>query len=389
MATVTGQRTTGNLAAIQRQTDLRSKVMRLEPDKAPLTVITMQTKKNKEVTNNSTFQWVEKERLTRWDAVNNGAGYNSSATTIAVDTGTLYEAGTLVKVPRTGEVFEVGGVSTNDLTSVTRGIGSSAAALVDNDPLFILGRAAEEGGVSLTPIANDPSVKTNYTQIHKRSVEMSGSAGSETNRTDPHDWPLQHEDEAIEHLVDIENAFTFGKPGTATSSNGKPVRYSGGALHFADQNNADAGGTLTEAGFEDFLEDGFRYGSKQKLFLAAPTVASAISGFAASKIQTKSGDSTYGLNITQYVSTHGVVNIARTTVLEGDEWGGYGILLDIGRGNIRYRYLGGGPFGSRDTALYRNREENDRDGKLDEWITECGLEFGQSKTHAVLTGVTG
>lgn len=388
MATVLGQRTTGNLAAIQRQSDLRSKVMRLEPDKAPLTVITTQMKQNREATNNSTFQWVEKERLTRFDAVNNGAGYNSSATTIAVDTGTLFAADTLVKVPRTGEVFLVTAVSTNDLT-VTRGIGSSAAAIVDNDPLYILGRRAEEGGLSVQPIANDPATLTNYTEIFKRSVEISGTAGSEVNRTDPHDWTLQHEDEAIEHLVDMETRFFFGKPGTATSGNGKPVRYTGGVLHFANQNNIAAGGTLTEAGFNTFLQTAFRYGSPKKLLLASATVVSAISGFSSAKLQTKVGDSTYGVNITEYISPHGTVNIAKADILEGATWGGYAVLLDMGRGNVRYRYLDGGPLGSRDTRLYKDRQEPNRDGKLDEWITEAGLEFGQSKTHAVLTGVTG
>ena len=388
MATVLGQRTTGNLAAIQRQSDLRSKVRRLEPDKAPLTVITSQMKKNREATNNSTFQWTEKERLTRFDAVNNGAGYNSSASPITVDTGTLFSAGTLIKVPRTGEVMEVTSVSTNAL-SVTRGIGSSAAALVDNDPLFIIGRSAEEGGTSAQPIANDQTTQTNYTEITKRSVEISGTAGSETNRTSPHDWTLQHEDEGIEHLVDLENKFVFGKPGTATSSNGKPVRYTGGVLHFANQNNVAAGGTLTEAGFESFLRTAFRYGSPQKLLLASPLLVSAISGFSAAKLQTKVGDSTYGVHITQWVSPHGTVNIAKANILEGATWGGYGILLDMGRGNVRYRYLDGGPLGSRDTRLLKDRQAPDRDGKLDEWITEAGLEFGESKTHAVLTGVTG
>lgn len=385
MATVTGQRTTGNIAANQRIIDLNEKVLRLEPDAAPLTVISKQL--SKKVTNNVTFRWAEKERATRFDAVNNGAGYNSSDTSIVVDTGTLFAAGTLVKNPRTGEVFRVSSVSTNTLT-VVRGVGSSAAAMVDNDPLFILTREVEEGGTSITPIANDPTFTDNYTQIFKRSVEISGSAGSEVEWTSPHDWQLQHEDEAVEHLVEIEQAVLFGKPGTATSSNSKPIRFTGGALHFATQNNTNAGGALTEAGFETFLRGAFRYGSQKKTLFASPLIVSQLNNFSQSKLTTDVADNTYGVSISRWISPHGTLNIVKHNLLEGATWGGYGILLDLGRGNVKYRYLGGGPLGDRDTKLRRNIQAPDRDGKLDEWLTECGLQFGESKTHGVLTGVT-
>jgi len=388
MATVTGQRTTGNVASGQRIIDLSEKVLRLEPDAAPLCVISRRLSKSQ--TTNVQFKWVETERTTRFDAVNNGAGYAANAVSIVVDSGALFAPGDLVKVPRTGEVFQVLSVDSNTL-DVTggRGIGSSAAALVDDDPLYIIGRAQEEGGTSATPRAVDPVFIDNYTEIFKRSVEVSGSAGSEVQWTKPHDWQLQHEGEAIEHLIDIENAFLFGKPGTATSANSKPVRYTGGALHFATQNGVAAGGTLTEAGFETFLRGAFRYGSNNKTLFASPLLVSVLNNFSQTKLTTDVGDKTYGVSVTKWISPHGTVNIVKHNLLEGATWGGYGILLDLGRGNVKYRYLSGGPLGSRDTKLYRNRQAPDRDGQLDEWITECGLQFGEAKTHAVLTGVTG
>lgn len=388
MATVTGQRTTGNVAANQRIIDLSEKVLRLEPDAAPLCVISKQLSKSQ--TTNVTFRWAETQRTTRFDAINNGAGYNTSATSIVVDTGTLFGAGDLVKVPRTGEVFSVTSVSTNTLT-VVRGVGNSGTgvAIVDDDPLYIIGKAQEEGGTSATARAVDPTFTDNYTEIFKRSVEISGSAGSEVQWTSPHDDQLQHEGEAIEHLVDIENAFLFGKPDTATSANSKPVRYTGGALYYANQNGVAAGGTLTEAGFETFLRGVFRYGSSNKTLFASPLLVSVLNNFSQTKLTTKVADNAYGVSVSKWISPHGTVNIVKHNLLEGATYGGYGILLDLGRGNVKYRYLSGGPLGSRDTKLYRNRQSPDRDGQLDEWITECGLQFGEAKTHGVLTGVTG
>lgn len=384
MATVYGQRSTANVASGQRIIDLSEQILRLEPDAAPLTVITKRLSKSQ--TTNVTFRWSETERTTRFDAVNNAAGYDSDDVSIIVDTGALFTANDLVKVPRTGEVFSVTSVTSNTLT-VVRGIASSGAAIVDNEPLFIIGKAVAEGTTSVPARAVDPVFIDNYTEIFKRSVEISGSAGSEVQWTKPHDWALQHQGEAIEHLVDIEHAFLFGKPGTS-STNGT-WRYTGGALHFATANNVGAGGTLTEAGFETFLRGAFRYGSNTKTLFASPLLVSVLNNFSQTKLTTDVGDSTYGVHVTKWISPHGTVNIVKHNLLEGATWGGYGILLDLGRDNVKYRYLAGGPLGARDTKLYRNRQAPDRDGQLDEWITECGLQFGQAKTHGVLTGVTG
>lgn len=383
MATTYGQRTTGNITANQRRVDLSAEILDLEPNSSPLLQFTTIAKSRKLPTKNSTFTWLEAERPTNYDAVNNGAGYASGATSIVVDTGTLFEAGTVFKVPRTGENIRVTGVSTNTLT-VVRGVGSTAAAIVDNDPVVILGRAAEEGGLSLQPIANDPTSLTNYTQIFKRSVEISGTAEAEANDTTPHDWALQHRQEMREHKLEMERAFLFGTAATFTSSNSKPVRLTGGALSFATQNGVAAGGTLTEAGFETFLRGAFRYGSDTKLLLASPLLVSVLNNFSQTKLQTRVGDNKYGVNITQWLSPHGTVNIAKHNLLEGATYGGYGVLLDVGGGTIKYR-----PLQGRDMRLRRGIQAPDRDGLLDEWLTEAGLQFGQAKQHAVLSGVTG
>ncbi len=81
----------------------------------------------------------------RADAINNGAGYTNVAASIVVDNGAYFQLWDQVRVPRTGEVLLVTGISGNTLT-VTRGWGSTnGAALVDNDPLKIMGPAVPEG----------------------------------------------------------------------------------------------------------------------------------------------------------------------------------------------------------------------------------------------------
>ena len=65
-------------------------------------------------------------------------------------------------------------------------------------------------------------------------------------------------------------------------------------------------------------------------------------------------------------------------LLEGS-YNGYGFVLDPE--NIRYAYLDG-----RDTKLYTDIQDNDIDGVIDEYLTECSLELRLPKTHMMITG---
>lgn len=394
MTVITGQRDAANAAAVQRAIDLAKPILLLEPEAAPLTVLTKSWENGGNVRScdDYEFSWVEDERDVRFDAVNNGAGYEKGATEITVDTGEVFYGAALVRVPRTGEIMYVKKVTENKL-EVTRGYaGTTAAALVDNDPLFVIGAIAEVGDTSFSARSKNPTKISNYTEIHRTSIEASGSWLSSANMTDPHDWIHQHKKKNIEHLLDIEHAALFGSPSTGTGPNGGRISTSGGALHFLTENNKDAGGTLTEAEWEEWVRNICRYGNKKTVFASA-LVLSVVNNFAVGRLQTiqADADKTYGLAILEYVCAHGTIKLVKHNLLEGAVWGGYAIAVDMLKAAPGYRFLGGkgAPGGSRDTKLLTNRQENDRDGQKDEILTECGFEYKQVKTGGVLTGVTG
>lgn len=394
MAVITGQRQTGNVASEQRVIDIAKPILLLEPDAAPLTVITksIQNGGNVSSCDDYKYSWEEDERDVRFDAVNEGAGFTSGETTIKVDTSEIFYASSLVKVPRTGEMLFVKEVESGKI-KVTRGFaGTSAAALVDNDPLFVVGAVAEEGSLSFAARSKNPVKIDNYTEIFKTSIEASGSWLSSANQTTPHDWVHQHKKKNIEHLLDIEHAALFGSPSTQTGAGGGRLSTTGGALYFLKENNQDAGGTLTEAEWESFVRSVCRYGNKKTAFVSA-LVLSVINNFAVGRLQTIQADNdrTYGLSIMEYVCAHGTIKLIKHNLLEGATWGGYAVVCDMQKAAPGYRYLGGkdAPKGGRDTKLFANRQENDRDGQKDEIISECGFQFQQVKTGGVLTGVTG
>lgn len=386
MATVTGARGTLNVGQAQRKVDMREEILLLEPDAAPLTVFSARARKRPAV--NPQYSWIEDTLAPRFDAVNNGAGYASTATSVVVDNGAYFAEHDLVRVTRTGEVVRVTAVATNTLT-VVRGVGSTAAALVDNDELLIIGSAQPEGDTSKPARSDNPTQVTNYTQIVRNPVEMTETMRSSDQFTTPHDWDYQRNKKGIEHKKDIEYAFLLGHPSENTSGS-QPRRTTGGAYHFVTTNVTDAGGALTEAELFGALRPAFRYGSKDKVALASALAVDVLNGFPRSNIQVIQGNegsnNTYGVRVMRYVSPHGTINLVTHWLLEGSYLGGHILILDMGA--IAYRYLAGGVGGSRDTHIEENIQANDADTRKDEYKSEVGLEFGEEKRHALITGIT-
>lgn len=387
MADVSGARGTLNINQSQRKIDMREAILNpdLAPDRAPL--LTFAAKLPKGRAGDPKIQWMQDARKSRIDAINNGAGYLAADTTVTVDDGTKFAAQDIVKVTRTGEVVRVTNVSGNDLT-IVRSVGATAAAaLNDNDELYIIGSARMEGDVSRAARSDNPDTVINYLQIIRNEVEMTETARHSVQVTQPHDWPYQARKILLEHKLDIELAFWLGEASEDTSG-AHARRTTGGALEFATENRTDAGGTLTEAEFFGALMTPFQTGGNTRTLFAAPLVAGVLNTYPRSKVVVNdNGGSTYGVNVSRFVSPFGAVNLV-VNWLFGDsaKYSGYAVGLNLGA--IRYRYLAN-ENGSRDTALLTNRQANDQDTRKDEYLSEVGLEFGNPREHFVISGVTG
>ena len=380
---VTGQRGTTTISSDQRRIDMADKILLLEPDANPLTQFTKRLSKKGTV--NPQFKWQEDELDPRFDAVNNGAGYNTSATTIAVDNGAYFAAQDLVLNPRTGEVFRVTAVSTNDLT-VVRGVGNSGTgvAMLDNDELLILASAQPEGDSSKTARTRNPSTVYNYTQIFRDPWDATQTALHSENEGGD-DWDHQAKKKGIEHAKNIEYAFMLGKKDESTTS-GQARRTTGGLDSFVSTNVTDAGGTFTETELFTGLRTMFRYGSREKLGLGSGLSIDVINAFARGKVEIQQSEKTFGIRLMQVVSPHGTLSIATHWLLEGTTLGGQ--LWVVDPECCTYRYLNN-KRGSRDTHINREIQAPDVDGRKDEYLTEAGLEFGLEKRHGQFIGITG
>ena len=383
--TVTGVRDTANIQSARLVVDMADKIALLQPSEAPFVTFLKRARKNTEAAENPKFQWLEDDLGARWDAINCGDGYAANITKVVVDTGASFSVGDVVKVPRTGEcvivtVVNPDGDNANELT-IERAYGSTAAAaIVDNDPVVIIGNANQEGSGIRTIKSTEETNAYNYTQIFKTPFGVTGTQQS-TKLYGGRDLSYQQMKKGVEHTVDISRSFYFGERKLDVTGT-HPRRTTQGLLGFLSANNYDASGALTQSEFDqNICEVAFKYGSKEKLMLASGRVLSVINGWALGKLQVMQGEKTFGLAVVKYVSPFGTLNIVYEPLFEGAVYGGYAAILDPE--NVKYR-----PLKGRDTKLRTNIQANDIDGRSDEYLTEAGLEVRSAKTHALLTGVT-
>jgi Family of unknown function (DUF5309) len=390
MTVVSGQRTTENVGSVQRAIAIDKEILQLDPSATPFTVITGRL--NKRLVGDPEYTWVESERATRFDSVNHAGGYTNSEEEMVVTTEELFYLNHLVAVPRTGEILRVKERKGSNKVKFERGAaGTTAAAVTEKDPLFIIARVAEEGALSFEATSGNPTKIGNNTQIFRTSIEESGTAGSSENQTEPHDWVWQHQEKMREHMISRETAALFGHKGKVNGPGGKPIRTTGGLLSFYTTNNQDMGGTMTESEFGSWVRMLTVHGNEKTVF-SSPLALEVVNNYGVGKLSLVQADkdATYGLNITRYVGAGGsIINFVQHPLLEGAVWGGYMIAVDFKRGAPAVRPLGGGPFGSRDTKVLTNRQENDRDGQKDEILTEEGYQFPLVKSGGVATGITG
>jgi len=301
-----------------------------------------------------------------------GAGSNSAY---------IFTVGDIVRNARTGENFLVTAITDGDTIAVTPSFGATAAAAVAaGDGLFIIGNVSAEGTGARNSNTTRSGIQSNYTQIFKTTMSVTNTEKA-ANLYGGKDLPYQRAKKGTEHALDIERAFWFGQKNSDTVV--YPRRATGGIDEFLMTGNSfvqNQGGPLTAPDLNSFLREGFTYGNSTKMLFAGGIVLQAINEIARGQVQTKTGDTTYGVRISEWMTPFGVINIVHDPLFV-EELAGQAYLLDME--SFRYRYMEG-----RDTKLETNIQAPDVDGEIDQYITECGLERKQAPRHAVLKGVT-
>jgi hypothetical protein len=170
--------------------------------------------------------WIEDALNPNASAIDNGAGYDDDDTDIVVDAGSRFRVGDLIQPQGSDEVMQVTAIVSDTLT-VTRGFGgSTAAAVVDDQVLNILGHTSLEGDDAPASVETSRSRITNYTQIFTESVKISGTLDAVSLIGVDREFDYQVVNRLRELLRSLERSVIAGVPPAANPQGSAAVRRS-------------------------------------------------------------------------------------------------------------------------------------------------------------------
>jgi len=381
-----GTRDTSNLTA--RRYDVSGVITLLDVDQYPMLAILTNAGKDivsnkgkamkKEVATDPEFKWYEDSFGTRTATTATSQTSKSNAAGFSIDVasgnGAYFSVGDVVYIPSLKYAYNVTAVSTDTLTFSTELGGDTTTGLdLSSLTVWIIGNANAEGAGLRTLKGTAPSEKVGYCQIFRTPFGVTESSKNTTTLIKENDLDYQRRKKGIEHAIDIERAFFFGKL-KKDSTGTHPKRYTQGIIN-AISTYASAN-VDTEAEFDAFLENAFAHGSPEKYAFVSPAFLSQIDQWAKNKLQVMQNANTYGVRILQYITPHGTLNLIKHKLLTGTPFGNYIVVVDMV--NLTYKFLQ-----NRDTKLLTNRQSPGDDEIVEEYLTEAGLKIALESTHAV------
>ena len=370
----------GNIEAKRLVVDMSSTIGFLQPSANPLVVLTK--KLNTKSCSNPKYEWMDNNSDVRWSAAAAGALLNATEIVVTTGDGKNFTAGDLIKFVKTGEVIQVTSVATDTLT-VVRNIGAlaaTAAAITTADKFLIIGNASMQG--SGAPAENIVGVTPfyNYTQIFKTPFSVTNTLNASTVYG-MKELARLRKMAGIRHAKSMEYAFLFGAKSINTGG-AQPLTTTEGIISTLTGCANNLTKTYVAAVTKDlltFCEKLFTNGSSERTCFCSPDVLSWFADNANQKLNfmQSSNDKTFGLNITKYMTPHGVLNLILHPLLVSG-YAGYLVALDLE--DLYFR-----PLQGRDTQLKTNIQAPDEDGERDMYITEAGVQIDMVLKHGIFT----
>jgi hypothetical protein len=388
---VAGYRAPTDQVSTRPVIDMADRILLYQPNATPLLTITGRIK-GKRVTHNRKFEWLEKDIEPR--TVVGTAVEPDIETDIAISAGDVAKlrANDILRNLRTNEVILVSATVTTSFTAV-RGIGAAgggtaAAETAVGDVFAVIGTSYPDNSTMGTFKSIQEYSKYNYTQIFRTGFGFTGR-GLVTKLFGGPDKTTETKWQAMKHKKDIEYAFIFGNRHVIDATASVKERTFTGGLDWSIQTNRwnVSGVALNTRVFDEMLEEGLRWGQggRQqagkaiKYLFHSSAWGTEINHWVEHQLEYTTLDEQIGFKAAKYKSPHGDVMLVPTPIL--DEFApDRAFLLDLN--GIDYAYLN-----ERDTKLMSDREENDRDGEAFEYISDCGIQVADERSHVALLGL--
>lgn len=320
-----------------------SHILRLFPNgSAPIFALTSQT--GRSLAKASTHGYFTKTLLfssVTIDQSASPAGYDSSETTLVVESTTGLVAKMVLFNPTSRENIRVESVTNATTIEVTRGFGRvAAAAIADNEVLVAVGNAFEEG--SARPEARGLTIThvPNYTQIFRDAWAVTDTARASYVEAGVGNVAESKRDCMLLHSVAIESAILFGQPKMDTSGS-TPLHATQGVIDAVEQyapgNTNTAATTTSFSQFVTLVEPAFQYSAdlgdpKSRTLFGGSTAIKVINDLArkSGQVFIQDGQTTFGLHFTKFVFYKGTIYMIEHPILNGiPEMSGLAVVLDM------------------------------------------------------------
>lgn len=405
MATVQGIFNTGQFTQDHAKKSFAAMITRLMPNgTAPLFALTSM------LTSNTAVQ-VEHGFFTKtmvFPAFELAATIDNSQTTFTVVSTENLLPGQIHRLEETGENVIINSVVDATTVTVTRSVGSVAAAAVtlpaDNANAYQVGNAYEEASIRPQAMNIQPVRITNLTQIFRNTWAISGSA--DATQVIAGDTPTSEsrQDCAAFHAQDIEKALFFGQK-SQSFRNGQPFRTMDGLINIVSNlayyppsysvpNVFPAGATTTYNDLEDMLDPLFNQATdpkvaNERVLFVGGTARKVINhiGRLSGEYQIVDGQTSFGLQFSTFKISRGTFRLIEHPLFNSNaDWSRMAVGVDLSTFNIAY-------LGNRKT---QNKEFNTNGQVVDNGIdamggtltTEMTIEVHNPPANGIITGLT-
>mgnify|MGYP000937267058 CR=1 FL=1 len=335
----------------------------------------------------------------------NGAIADGTTTTFTLDSTANVLPGMIFRANSTGENIIVNSVLSSTQISVTRGVGTvAAAAIADDVMLYQVGNAFEEASIRPNAQQVQPVRITNLTQIFRNTWTISDTVratqviAGETNIAE------SRQDCAAFHATAIETALLFGQKSSGTR-NGQPFRTMDGLLSivgniayyppsYSSANVTTLGGTTNYTQLEAALDPCFdqatdpKVANERVLFVggAAKRVLNNI-GRLNGTYQLVDGQTSYGLQFSTFKTARGTFRMIEHPLLNTNStWAKMGIAVDLS--TFRVAYLGDRKTKNEEFGVSGEVADNGMDAVGGTLTTEMTCVIKNPPANAVLHNFT-
>jgi len=387
MATIlSGLVDTEDVLSNERVVDMSERIGKLQPDTTQFT--TMLQKIGSKKATREVIDWLEDEYMPRVSGLAASATSATTSLTVTTGEGAYFRAGDVARITVSGEAVKVTSVSTDTLT-VTRSWGDVAAATAASGTanLVIVGNVSAQGATSGTAKVVKRVRGYNYTGIQRNPFSFTRTQ-TQINLYTGGEPDYELAKKAVEHKRSIEATLFFGARDFNTGGS-EPIGSCGGAQEYISTNITNAGGALTPAEMDTFLEGPFGVGSTNKVIFCSPRAGTVLSQMYRGIWQPeRGGQQKYGVKVDAWLeSTYAGWSVP---IFVKREWqdqaktaaGDYGTwLFIIDMDSVRLREL-------QPVILRRNIQAPDADRVTHEYLCEFSLEFQHQKHHGILKNIT-